>query len=121
MTQYTGSYSSISTTYLNFFYSKLGPLDEYIIMRIGDSQYGMLVHRIPSGDILQYTITPNGSYGSSGYNVTETTNAIWDYTVYNELYVYSNVGYGTMQVLPVHEIMVCWGITGFVCLVFRHF
>lgn len=117
MVQY--SESSISTNWLNVFYSKIGPLDEYIIMQIDDGQYGCLVRRIPSREVIQYTITRTGSsYGNYYYSITENTNASWSYTVNNELYVYSNIGYGTMSVLPCHQIMVCWGITGIVCLVF---
>ena len=117
MVQY--SESSISTNWLNIFYSKIGPLDEYIIMQIGDGQYGCLVRRIPSREVIQYTIIRTGSsYGNYYYTISENTNASWSYTVTNELYVYSNIGYGTMSVLPCHEIMVCWGITGTVCLVF---
>lgn len=117
MTQYETS--SISSTWLNVFYSKIGPLDEYVIMQVGENSYGCLVRRIPSREVVEYTITRTGSgYGNYYYTLSEVDNASWDYTVSNELYVYSNVGLGTMQVLPVHEFMVCWGITGFVCLVF---
>ena len=109
-------YSTISNTYLEFFYSKLGPIDEYIIMRTGDSQYSMLVHRLPQGKIEQYDIIPNPG-GYKGYHVNHNPNADWGYSIENELYVYSNIGYGTMEVLPCHEIMVCWGVTAMVSLV----
>lgn len=110
---------SISSTWLNFFYSKIGPLDEYIIMQIGEGSYGCLVRRIPSREVIEYRITRNGSsYGSYSYTFNEDTSASWNYSVSNEIYVYSNLGMGTMSVLPCHEIMVCWGITGLVCLVF---
>lgn len=122
MTQYTGTQSSIGANYLNAFYSKLGPLDEYIIMQTGQYTYEMLVHRIPSGDYCGYKIErqSTGSSSSYGYyyDMTELTSVTWDYTVYNEMYVYSNIGYGTMSVLPVHEIMVCWSVTGLTCLLF---
>lgn len=117
MTQYDTS--SISSNWLNVFYSKIGPLDEYLIMQIGESQYGCLVRRIPSREVIQYTITRTGSnYGSYYYQLTEQQNASWSYSITNELYVYSNIGKGTMAVLPCHQIMLCWGVTGLVCLVF---
>ena len=117
MVQYEAS--SISTNWLNVFYSKIGPLDEYVIFQVGEGSYGCLVRRIPSREVIQYTINRTGSgYGSYSYTLSENDNASWDYTITNELYVYSNIGKGTMQVLPVHEIMVCWGITGVVCLTF---
>lgn len=110
---------SISSTWLNVFYSKIGPLDEYIIMQIGDGSYGCLVRRIPSKEVVEYRITRTGSnYGSYNYTFSENTSASWDYNLTNEIYVYSNIGKGTMAVLPCHEIMVCWGTTGLVCLVF---
>lgn len=111
--------SSISKTWLNVFYSKIGPLDEYVIFQTSENSYGCLIKRIPSKEVIQYNITRTGSnYGSYYYTLTEIQNADWDYTINNELYVYSNVGAGTMEVLPVHEIMVCWSITGAVCLLF---
>ena len=111
--------SSISSTWLKVFYSKIGPLDEYVIFQTSENSYGCLVKRIPSKEVVQYTITRTGSnYGNYYYELTENQNAVWDYTINNELYVYSNVGAGTMEVLPVHEIMVCWSITGAACLLF---
>ena len=125
MTQYNSysSYSSISDTFLHAFYSKLGPLDEYIIMRTGENDYGMLVHRIPSKEVESYEIHRNYYSGGSGYNqyyytMVGPNSDTWDYTVSNELYVYSNVGLGTMAVLPVHEMMVCFAVSGAVCLLF---
>ncbi len=118
MNQYSGNFQTIPASVLNVLYSKLGPLDEYIIMRTGENTIGMLVHRIPSGDIIQYTVSrPSASYGNQWYDISESS-SYWSYNVYNEMYVYSNVGYGVMDVLPVHQIMLCWGVTGCVCLVF---
>lgn len=125
VTQYGtyNSYSSISNTYLNAFYSHLGPLDEYIIMQTGENEYTMLVHRIPSKEVESYKIFRQYYSGGSGYNqyyytMTGQTDDTWEYSVSNELYVYSNVGLGTMSVLPVHEMMVCFAVSGAVCLLF---
>lgn len=113
------SSSSISSNWLNYFYSKIGPLDEYVILQTGDGSYGCIIRRIPSREIVQYNINRTGSgYGSYSYSLSESEPDSFSYSINNELYVYSNVGYGTMAVLPCHEIMVCWGITGLVCLVF---
>jgi hypothetical protein len=111
--------SSISKTWLYVFYSKIGPLDEYVIFQTSENSYGCLIKRIPSKEVVQYNITRSGSnYGDYYYELTENQNVEWDYTINNELYVYSNVGAGTMEVLPVHQIMVCWSITASVCLLF---
>lgn len=112
-------YSTISQTVLDVFYSKIGPLDEYIIMRTGEDEYGMLLHRIPSGDIIEYTIERiNSSSWGNSYFVLSESSGTWDYNVTNEMYVYSNIGYGTMDILPVHEIMTSWSTVGLVCLIF---
>lgn len=117
MTQWGNT--NISSSFLGTFYSKIGPLDKYIIFQTAENQWGCLVERIPSKEILQYTITRTGSqYGSYEYQLTTSYPQTFDYIVSNELYCYSNIGYGRMEVLPVHEIMVCWGITGLVCLIF---
>ena len=118
MTQYDVS-TSISTNWLDVFYSKIGPLDEYVIMQTGENTYGCLVKRIPSREVIQYTITRTGSnYGNYYYSLTEQQNASWSYSITNEIYVYSNTGQGRLAVLPCHEIMLCWGVTGLVCLIF---
>lgn len=117
MTQYDDA-GSIGSTLLNVLYSKLGPVDSYIIMRTSDTDVGMLVYDNVSKECTEYTITRFGTgYGSYVYDLIEAPGT-WEYTVSNEMYVYSNVGLGTMQVLPVHEIMVCWGVAGLTCLAF---
>lgn len=117
MTQYTGA-GSIGSSHLNLLYSKIGPVDSYIIMRTSDDTVGMLVYDNVTKECTEYTIEQTGSnYGSYAYQLYEQPGT-WEYTVTNEYYVYSNVGYGSMQVLPVHEIMVCWGVAGLTCLAF---
>lgn len=113
-------YSTISSTVLQLFYSKLGPLDEYIIMRTDEDEYTMLVRKIPSGTVTEYVCTrvyASSSWGSSYYDITSSSGD-FDYSVSNEFYVYSNVGLGTMDILPVHEIMTSFACVSLCCLIF---
>lgn len=114
LTQYIDA-GTISSTYLDIFYSKIGALDRYVITQIADGQYGCLVYRIPQKECVMYTITRTGSnYGSYHYELTET-DSTWEYDIDNEIYCYSNIGLGKMSVLPCHEIMTCWGVAILTC------
>lgn len=114
LTQYYEA-GTISSTFLDVFYSKIGALDRYVITQTADGQYGCLVYRIPQKECVMYTITRTGSnYGNYYYQFTETPST-WEYDIDNEIYCYSNVGIGRMDVLPCHEIMVCWGVAIMTC------
>lgn len=113
MTQMSDARSTISSTYLNVFYSKLRPLDEYVICQTGDYEYTMLVRNATDhDDVTEYVIYRNST--STGYEI-DSYESTWDYDISNEVYVYSNIGYGTMAVLPCHEIMIAWSIIGALC------
>lgn len=106
---------TISNTWLDVFYSKIGALDRYIITQTADGQYGCLVYRIPQKECVMYTITRTGSnYGNYYYQFSETPST-WEYDIDNEIYCYSNIGLGRMDVLPCHEIMTCWGVAILTC------
>lgn len=114
LTQYYEA-GTISSTFLDVLYSKIGALDRYVITQTGDGQYGCLVYRIPQKECVMYTITRTGSsYGNYYYNLTEREST-WEYDIDNEIYCYSNVGLGKMAVLPCHEIMSCWGVAILTC------
>ena len=97
MIQYT-EYSSIPQAVRDLVANKISLLDSYILMQTGDQQFTALVNK-PALGCKQYVISRSGNYGNQ-YTVTETTGN-WDYTVRNEYYVYSNVGYGAALDLPV--------------------
>lgn len=108
---------TISNTYLDVFYSKIGVLDRYVICQIGEGRWGCLIYRIPSKECIQYTITRTGSnYGGYSYSLTEQ-NSDWEYSISNEIYCYSNIGLGKMAILPCHEIMTSWGVTALTTVV----
>lgn len=109
MTQYS-EYGTINSTILNLFYSKLQVLDQYIIFRTGDNTYSMLVKNLPTGKITRYDVSRSSNYGN--YTITSYEASEFTYTVTNEYYVHSNVGLGTMQVLPVHSITLTFAVCG---------
>lgn len=118
MIQYNSSYSSIPSSALNLFYSKLSPLDEYIIFQTDQYKYSMLVNPL-HGDITQYDITrANSSYSGNYYNISSHLVDSFDYSYSNEYYVYSNLGIGIMDVKPVDTIIQSWSVVGICLLLF---
>lgn len=114
LTQYRDA-GTISSTFLDVFYSKIGALDRYVIAQTSENQYSCLVYRIPQKECVMYTITRTGSnYGNYYYHLSEKEST-WEYDIDNEIYCYSNIGLGRMDVLPCHEIMTCWGVAILTC------
>lgn len=109
-------YGTTSSTILNLFYSKLQVFDQYIIFRTGDNTYSMLVKNLPTGKITRYDVSRSSNYGN--YTITSYEASEFTYTVTNEYYVHSNVGLGTMQVLPVHSITLTFAVCGLLGLYF---
>ncbi len=97
MTQYT-DYGSIPQAVRDLIANKISLLDSYILMQTGDQQYTALVNK-PALGCKQYVISRTGNYNNQ-YSVSESVGT-WEYTVRNEYYVYSNVGYGAALDLPV--------------------
>ena len=114
MTQMSDARSSIATAYLNLFYSKLRPLDEYIICQTDDTEYTMLVRSaVDHDDVMEYVIYREGN--TMPY-LLDFYPGEWEYSISNEVYVYSNIGIGTISVLPCHEIMIAWSVIGALCV-----
>lgn len=108
---------TVPSTAKNLFYSKIGILDQYVIMATGEYEYTLLARNIADDTVRQYEITryKNGSYDNY-YECTEVSNPTWDYTITHEYYVYSNTGLGIMETLPVHAIISSWSMVGIVCI-----
>lgn len=103
VTQYTSSYSEPSTAIQNLIANKISLLDQYILLQTGQYEYTALVYNPNTKECTQYTITrESGSSYSNYYEITKTS-ADFEYTVSNEYYVYSNVGYGKALDLPVYD------------------
>lgn len=104
ITQYTDSYSNPSIDIQNLIANKVSLLDEYILMQTGQYEYTALVCNTSTGKCTQYIISRSSSSGYSNYyKVNTVVDAAFEYTVTNEYYVYSNVGYGKSLELPAAE------------------
>ncbi len=99
MTQYN-EYSTIPQQVRDIVANKCKLLDEYILFQTGDREYAALIRDVVTGEVTYYGFTRVDTYGH--YTVLETPGA-WDFTVRNEYYCYSNIGYGAALELPVME------------------
>lgn len=104
ITQYTNTsgYSSTDSTVQSIVANKISLLDQYVLMQTGEYEYTALVHNPFTKKTTQYKFTRNGNYNSA-YSLVVTKGATWDYTVTNEVYVFSNMGQGRALELPVYE------------------
>lgn len=104
ITQYTNSngYSSTDSTIQAAVSNKIALLDEYIFMQTGEYEYTALVRNPFTKKTTQYRYHRSGNY-SSGYTLTVSDGADWEYTVTNEVYVFSNIGKGRALDLPVYD------------------
>lgn len=115
VTQYSNS--SVPSTCKSLFYSKIGLLDQYVIMCTDEYEYTLLMRNIATGEIQQYQANRVSQSGyNSYYEIQEISNPTWDYQITQEYYVYSNDGQGIMESLPIHSMIASWAVTGLVCL-----
>lgn len=99
MTQYT-DYSTVPVQIQNIVANKCQLLDQYILFQTGEYEYTALIRNPVTKETKSYTFTRTNNY--SQYTVKEAV-ADWTYTVRNEYYCYSNIGYGSALDLPVVE------------------
>ena len=95
ITQYqnsNGGYSLPGSSYVNYFKNYIMPTDNYLIMQDGQYSYVCLVDRVVGDDYL-IRISRSDSY-SSLYTTEKIVTDDLTYTVYNDYYVYSNLGIG---------------------------
>lgn len=104
ITQYTNSngYSSTDSTVQATVANKISLLDQYILMQTGEYEYTALVRNPFTNKTTQYKFTRSGNY-SSGYSLVTSSGVEWDFKVFNEVYVFSNMGRGRALDLPVYE------------------
>lgn len=102
--QYTNSngYSSTDSTIQAAVSNKIALLDQYILMQTGEYEYTALVRNPFTKKTTQYKFSRNGNY-SSCYTLTTSEGVEWEYTVTNEVYVFSNIGKGRALDLPVYD------------------
>lgn len=99
MTQYT-DYGSIPQAVRDLVANKISLLDEYILMQTGAAEYTALIRNTSTKEVTQIRIYRESNYGAY---FAEVTKGSWDWSLTNEYYCYSNVGYGAALDLPVTE------------------
>ena len=118
MTQYT-SYSTVPTQVQYLVASRCKLLDYYILFQTGDYEYTALIQSAASKKIEKVRIFRTSTSGYNSYwdmDVSEATE--FSYTVSNEYYVFSNVGYGQMLDLPVYEAVQAHALTAITVVLF---
>lgn len=100
MIQYA-DYGTVPQAVRDVVANKISLLDSYILFQTGEYEYTALVYKPGLNECRQYQFRRGSNYGQ--YTVIETTGT-WEYTVKNEIYCYSNVGYGAALPLPVTEL-----------------
>ena len=116
ITQYTNSngYSSTDSTIQAAVSNKIALLDQYILMQTGEYEYTALVRNPFTKKSTQYRFNRSDNY-SSGYTLTISEGVDWEYTVTNEVYVFSNMGKGRALDLPVYEMVISHSIILICC------
>lgn len=116
ITQYTNSsgYSSADSIVQATVANKISLLDQYMLMQTGEYEYTALVRNPFTKKTTQYKFSRNYNYGSA-YNLNVTEGVPWDYTVTNEVYVFSNMGQGRSLDLPVYEGVLSYSLIIICC------
>lgn len=109
MTQYN-DYGSIPQQIRDITANKIKLLDEYILFQTDEYEYTALIHDIITDEVIRLSFSRSENYGIYAVSQSE---GVWEYTVSNEYYCYSNVGYGAALDLPVME-----GVQAHACVVF---
>lgn len=99
MTQHT-DYTTIPQQVRDIVANKCSLLDHYILVQTGENEFTALILNVVTEEVTQLVFTRSSSYGS--YFVMQSE-GVWEYTVTNEYYCYSNVGLGAALDLPVME------------------
>lgn len=97
--QYT-EYSTVPQGVRDVVANKCHLLDQYILYQTDQNEYSALIRNPVLKETTRLIFTRANNYGA--YSVMEIP-ADWAYSVTNEYYVYSNIGYGAALDLPVVE------------------
>lgn len=117
--QYTNSYSSASSDIQNLVANNVSVLDQYILMQTGEYEYTALIKNMASKEVEQITVSRSNSSGyNNQYSVIRQNGVDFDFSVSNEYYVFSNVGYGKSLDIPAYEGICTYSITGLTVLIF---
>lgn len=116
MTQYTTTYANPPTDILNIVSNKCGVMDKYIVMQTGQYEYQACVYSPVTKKGTVYTFSRGTTSYNSHYTVSKVEVTTMDYSVYNECYVYSNVGYGKSLDLPVMQNLTTYALMTICCV-----
>lgn len=105
---------SVNSTVKDLFYSKIGVGDQYILMATG--QYRIDGYIYSAGQVKQYTFTRSGTgyYNNWTCSVSDGDGR---FTYSDEFEVYSNVGVGIMEDLPIYAATPAYMQTGLMALI----
>ena len=119
ITQYSSSYSSISSDIQNLVANSVSVLDKYVLMQTGEYEFTALIKNLASKEVEEITISrTSGSNYSTTYSVTRKDVDEFDYEVSNEYYTFSNCGFGKSLDIPAYEGIRTYGLTALTVLVF---
>lgn len=99
MVQYT-EYGSIPQGVRDIVANKVSLLDQYMLIQTDQYEYTAQILDTSTKEVEEIRIYRGSNYGQYYVEVTEGT---WDWSISNEYYCYSNVGYGSSLDLPVME------------------
>lgn len=117
ISQYS-EYGSISSDIQNLVANSVSVLDQYILMQTGEYQYTALIKNMASKDVEKIVVSRDSSNYNTKYSVKRSNGSDFDFSVSNEYYVYSNVGYGKSLEIPSYEGIRTYGLTALTVLVF---
>ena len=117
ISQYS-DYGSIGSDIQNLVANSVSVLDQYILMQTGQYEYTALIKNMASRDVEKIVVSRDSSNYNTKYSVTRSNGSDFDFSVSNEYYVYSNVGYGKSLDIPSYEGIRTYGITSLTVLVF---
>lgn len=100
MTQTADYTSSIPSQVVNIVANKVSLLDQYIIMQTGQYEYTALIKNVNTAEVTQLRFYRLSDSYSSAWQVEESVGE-WEFSFWNEYYIYSNLGVGQSADLPV--------------------
>lgn len=112
MVQYD-SYGTIPQAVRDLIANKCKLLDQYILMQTGENEFTALIYDPVKKETTQYVFTRASNYGAYSVKASE---GVWAFTVSNEYYTYSNVGYGSSLDLPVIEGVIAHSCVFMTCV-----
>lgn len=116
MNQYTDSFSNAPSQVISVLENKIGIFDQYFLMQTGQYTWTAWVKSPLRQDYEVYTFVRGTQYSSS-YSLTSSASASLDADFSNEMYVYSNLGYGSSLVCSQLDYCVAYSSMAIICVI----